>query len=124
MFKSFISGNLTADPVVSDIGCTNFTVAANTVLVIDGKPKTEFVRVAVWGKPGESAAKYLKKGDPVTVVGDYTESEYVDTHGEKQKSINLRNCSFDFVRSGTSRNAAPAANDDDDDDESTDIFDN
>ena len=116
MFKSFVSGNLTADPTLSENGCCNFSVAANTVLFVDGKPKTEFVRCAVWGKQGENAARNLKKGDPVTVLGDYVPSEYTDRNGEKQISHNLRNASFDFVRASR-QNAADNAADEDDEEE-------
>lgn len=121
MFKSFILGNLTADPQISDAGCCNFTVAANTSLLVDGKPKTEFVRVAVWGKRGETVARCFKKGDPICCIGDYASSEYVGQDGKNHTSHNLRNADFDFVRAGASRNAesAPSA---EENDEVEDIF--
>lgn len=121
MFKSQILGNLTGDPAISDAGCCNFTVAANTSLMVDGKPKTEFVRVAVWGKRGETVARCFKKGDPIFVCGDYASSEYVGQDGKNHISHNLRNADFDFVRSGAPRTveSSPAANDDEDDE---DIF--
>lgn len=100
MFKANLLGNITADPAISDAGCCNFTVAANTTLMVDGKPKTEFVRVAVWGKRGETVARCFKKGDPIFVCGDYASSEYVGQDGKTHISHNLRNADFDFVRSG------------------------
>lgn len=100
MFNVTILGNITADPAISDAGCCNFTVAANTSLMVDGKPKTEFVRVAIWGKRGETVARCFKKGDPICVWGNYASSEYVGQDGKNHVSHNLRNGDFDFVRSG------------------------
>jgi len=124
MFKPNILGNLTADPTISDVGCCNFTVAANTSLMVDGKPKTEFVRVAVWGKRGETVARFFKKGDPIFVYGDYVSSEYVGQDGNTHISHNLRNADFDFVRAGTNRssNASTANEDGDDEEDVPDIF--
>ena len=121
MFKANILGNLTADPTISDAGCCNFTVAANTSLLIDGKPKTEFVRVAVWGKRGETVARLFKKGDPIFVCGDYATSEYVGQDSKTHMSHNLRNADFDFVRSGAPRNAS-ASDEEDDDEDVGDVF--
>ena len=119
MFKANLLGNLTADPMLSDAGCCNFTVAANTSLLVDGKPKTEFVRVAVWGKRGETVARLFKKGDPIFVCGDYASSEYVGQDSKTHTSHNLRNADFDFVRSGRNAESNSAQTEEEDE---VDIF--
>lgn len=97
MLKVMFAGNLTADPVMSDkVECCNFTVAARTGVVVDGTPKTEFIRVAVWGKAGHSCAEYLKKGNYVSGVGDVDVSDFVGRDGDKRYNINVRNASIEF----------------------------
>src|SRR4051812_18003153 len=46
--------------------------------------KTEWHRVVVWGKRGESAAKYLAKGRQVYVEGRIQTRDYEDKSGTKR----------------------------------------
>lgn len=41
----------------------------NTIAIQEGKDKTEFVNVTVFGKTGEVVYKYVKKGDMVLMEG-------------------------------------------------------
>lgn len=122
MFKAYFTGNLVADPQLSDKAkCCNFTVAARTSHMIDGQPKTEFVRVTVWGSRGENAAKHLKKGDPVVITtGDFYTNEYRTREGEPRTALCLASADWDFAR-GNGRSEANTSSADDNDD--SDMFD-
>lgn len=120
MIKMTIVGNLTADPEIAEIGCCNFTVAARSSLMVDGKPKTEFIRVSVWGKRGETVARFFHKGDPIVCTGDFATREYADRNGQNRIQFDLRNADFDFIHAA--RSAAPAQGESSDDDDVEDIF--
>lgn len=60
-----------------------FTVAVHTS---QGREKvTNWWRVSLWGKRGEALAQYLTKGAQVTVVGEFSLSEY-----EGKPQLNVR----------------------------------
>ena len=61
----------------------SFTVAVDQR---DGRDKsTNWWRVSLWGKRGEALAPYLLKGASVTVVGEFSLSEY-----EGKPQLNIR----------------------------------
>lgn len=120
MFKVSFSGNLTADAELSDrVGCCNFTVAARTSVMEEGKPKVAFIRVSVWGKRGEACAKFLKKGDYVVGTGDLFLNEYVGRDGTTHTAINVNNADVEFTPRTNSPAAASTLPDNDDE---QDIF--
>lgn len=97
MLKVFGYGRLTGDPQLFDKGC-NFSVALDTAHIDPEThhPTTEFFRVTVWGKRGESAAKYLHKGDAVVVTGDYYDDEFVGRDNKTHIQKNLVNADWGF----------------------------
>jgi len=66
-------GRLTRDADVKDVSGrfrTTFNLAINRPYrKEDGEFDTDFITVVAWGKLGEVAAEYLKKGNPVLVEG-------------------------------------------------------
>lgn len=55
------------------------TVASFTVAVDqrNGRDKsTNWWRVSIWGKRGEALCQYIRKGDNITVSGEFSLSEY------------------------------------------------
>src|SRR6185503_11917136 len=50
--------------------------------------RTEWHRVAIWGKRGEALAKFLKKGDRIFVEGGLRTSSY-EKGGEKRYSTEI-----------------------------------
>lgn len=102
MIKIFLYGRLTADPRISDkANCCNMGIAADSSVIIDGKPKTEFFQATIWGKKGEACAQYLKKGDPVIISGDFSSSEYKSRDGETRFSFNINNADVQFGAKGS-----------------------
>lgn len=110
MIKTFLYGRLTADPRLSDkANCCNLSVAADSAALVNGKPKTEFFNVTIWGKKGESCAQYLKKGDAVIVTGDYASNDYKSRDGETRYSFNLLNADVQFGAKANRESAQTSA---------------
>lgn len=117
MLKTYFAGNLTADAELFDSnGSTRcqFSVAANTSVMENGRPKTQFVRVTVWGKRAEACAQYLKKGGYISGCGDLVLSEFVGRDGEKRLSVNINNADVEFGPRHTSKAESNESSDDED----------
>ena len=66
-------GRLTKDSSVKDVSNTvrtAFTIAVDRPYKREnGKADTDFIPIVAWGRLGEIASQYLKKGHPVLVEG-------------------------------------------------------
>lgn len=83
MNKVILIGRLTKDPDLrytqSGMAVCQFTLAVNKNLSKDkkeemeaqNKPTADFPRIVVWGKMGENASRYLKKGSQCAVEGQF-----------------------------------------------------
>lgn len=80
-------GRLTKDPELRYTAGNGKAVATFT-LAVDrpfAKVKTaDFFRIVVWGKDGENAANYLRKGGQAGVKGILTSRSYDGTDGQKR----------------------------------------
>lgn len=66
-------------------------VATFSVADSQGKDKhTIWWNCSLFGKRGESLAKYLTKGQQVTVSGTVSEREWTDKDGNKRKAMDIR----------------------------------
>lgn len=84
MNKIILIGNLTADPKLGYTQGTNIQVCNFTIAVNDhrgGEDKTQFFRITVWRKLGETCAQYLAKGRKVFVSGALAFSTYNRSDG-------------------------------------------
>lgn len=64
----------------------------------DGKRPTQWLEAAIWGKQAEAVAKYLKKGDQISVsVDDIHIEVYKKKDGADGFKLAGRIVSFDFV---------------------------
>jgi single-strand DNA-binding protein len=92
--KVMLIGNLTRDPDVKVLqsGSTiaEFGLAINRSWVQDGVKKEEatFVDVVMFGKVGEIAGKWLKKGKPVYVEGRLKLEQW-EKDGEKRSKLRV-----------------------------------
>ena len=81
-----IAGRIGRDAETRNAGegtVTSFTVAVDQR---NGRDKTtNWWRVSIWGKRGESLCQYLRKGDNITVAGEFSLSEY-----EGKPQLNIR----------------------------------
>ncbi len=94
MNKITAVGRLTADPTITEsangAALCHFTVAANTRRKnVSGQPLTNFYRCTVWRAIAENCARYLHKGDMVTISGDLALTEYSDRNGQPRCSLEV-----------------------------------
>ena len=94
MNKITAVGRLTADPTITESAngsaLCHFTVAANTRRKnAAGQPLTNFYRCTVWRAIAENCARYLHKGDMVTISGDLSLTEYSDRNGQPRCSLEV-----------------------------------
>ena len=94
--KVMIIGNLGRDPELrtTEGGQSVATLnVATTDTWVDKsgnkQERTEWHRVVVWGRQGENAAKYLKKGRSVYVEGRIQTREYTDKEGVKKYATDV-----------------------------------
>lgn len=92
-----VSGNCTRDPEMRTVGAdkcvVSFTLAHNTKFKgADGEMKEEcsFIDCEVWGRQGEVAAQYLKKGSMAIVEGSIKQDNWTDKEGQKRSKLKLR----------------------------------
>ena len=77
----------------------SFTVAVDQR---NGRDKsTNWYRVSLWGKRGESLQQYLTKGASVTVVGEFSHGEY-----EGKPQLNIRASEIALQGNGGAREAS------------------
>lgn len=90
MNKVELMGRLTRDPDVrwsqgQDQRCTaRYTLAVNRrVKAQDGTVPADFIPCVAFGKAGEFAEKYLKKGTKIAVIGRIQTGSYTNKDGQK-----------------------------------------
>lgn len=90
-------GNLGRDPelryMTDGTPVCNFSVATTeawTTKAGEKQEKTEWHRISLWGKLGEIAGQYLKKGRQVYVEGSIRSREYTDKEGLKKTAYEIR----------------------------------
>lgn len=113
MNKIILIGNLTADPKLAYTQGTNIPVCNFTIAVNDrrgGEDKTQFFRITVWRKLGETCAKYLAKGRKVFVSGALGFSTYQKSNGETGVNLEVTADDVEFLspRDQGQTNASPA----------------
>lgn len=88
MNHTYYIGRLTADPEVRYTKGDNSICIARYTLAVDRKYKKEgeqtasFIRCVAFGKNGEFAEKYLKKGVKIAVSGRTQTGSYKDNDGK------------------------------------------
>lgn len=113
--KVFLLGNLTRDPELrytpGGAAVSEFGLAINESYTNkQSGQKTEkvyFFDVVCWGKTGEIAAEYLKKGSPVHIEGKLTQDRWEDeASGQKRSKVKVTCERLTFV--GSKANGASA----------------
>ncbi len=89
MNKVVLIGRLTKDPEVrysqagEPIAVARYTLAVNRRFKREGEPDADFVGCVVFGKGGEFAEKYFKKGMQIAVCGRIQTRTWDDQQGQK-----------------------------------------
>lgn len=102
MIEVIVAGNLTKDAELRQAGNSQvcgFSVAADTGF--GDKKQTLFFSCSLWGNQGAALAQYLKKGNPVTVIGEMSEREY---DGKQYKEIRVNSIKLQGGRNDSQQN--------------------
>lgn len=89
MNKVILMGRLTRDPEVRYSQGENPTAVARYSLAVDRRfskgdeKETDFINIVAFGKSGEFAEKYLKKGTKVVITGRIQTGSYTNKEGQK-----------------------------------------
>ena len=114
MNKVILTGRLTKDPEVRYSQGDNPTCIARYTLASDRKyskgddKQTDFINCVAFGKTGEFAEKYLKKGTKILVVGRIQTGSY-EKDGKKYYTTDVVVEEHEFCESKGSVEATPAA---------------
>ncbi len=121
--RVILLGNLTRDPELrytpQGTAVCEFSLAINENYTNkqtgQKTEKVHFIDITCWGKTGEIAAEYLKKGRPVHIEGKLTQDRWDDANtGQKRSKIKVTCEQLTFVGSkdsngaGGGQEAAPA----------------
>lgn len=122
MNKVILSGRLTKDPEVRySQGAEPMAIARYTLAVDrrrgrssgDGEQTADFISCVAFGKAGEFAEKYLKKGTKMIISGRIQTGSYTNKDGAKVYTTEVVVEDQEFAESKGSNSgntAAPAAN--------------
>lgn len=93
-----MTGRLTADPEIKEVGDKNAKVANFTLANSDwDKDNAEFFDVACWDKTAEYVEKYMKKGNKVLVQGSFSNEKYQDKDGNNRHHFRITANTIEFA---------------------------
>jgi single-strand DNA-binding protein len=106
-------GRLTGDPETKTAGSTTITratIAVERSFKQDGQPTADFIRIFMFGKTGETFAKYHHKGSPASVVGEWRTGSYTDSNGQKHNTNECLVSRWEFLPKDKSQGGNAPAN--------------
>lgn len=95
MNKVILMGRLTRDPEVrysqsaEPLAIARYSLAVNRRFRRDNEPDADFINIVAFGKNGEFAEKYFKKGQQVSIVGRLQTGSYTDKDGNKRYTTDV-----------------------------------
>lgn len=113
MNKVILMGRLTKDPEIrysqgsEPIAVARYTLAVNRRYKRDGEPDADFINVIAFGKNGEFAEKYLKKGQKIAIVGRIQVRSWDDQDGRRRWSTDIIVDEQYFAESKSSFESSP-----------------
>ena len=105
MNKVILIGRCTRDPEVRYSQGENATAVARYTLAVDrqfkrdGEQSADFINCIAFGKRGEFAEKYLRKGTKIAVVGRIQTGSYTNKDGQKFYTTDVIVDEHEFVES-------------------------
>ncbi|WP_455945469.1 single-stranded DNA-binding protein [Eubacterium ramulus] len=89
MNKVILIGRLTKNPDVrysqgeKPMAIASYSLAVDRMFKRDGEPSADFINCKAFGKQGEFAEKYLRKGMKIAVTGHIQTGSYTNRDGNK-----------------------------------------
>lgn len=117
MNKCILMGRLTKDPEVrysqgeNPMAIARYTLAVDRRTAKKDEQSADFISVVAFGKAGEFAEKYLRKGTKVVVTGRIQTGSYTNKDGQKVYTTDVVAEDQEFAESKKAEggNATPAA---------------
>lgn len=112
MNKVILMGRLTREPEVrysngaEPLAVARYTLAVNRRFKRKDEPEADFIPCVAFGKSGEFAEKYFKKGQMVSIVGRLQVRSWEDNEGKKRWTTEVIIEEQHFAES---KNSQPAA---------------
>lgn len=109
MNKIILMGRLTKDPDVrysqgeKPMAIARYTLAVDRKFKRDGEPTADFINCIAFGKNGEFAEKYLRKGIKILVEGRWQSGSYTNRDGQK---VYTNDCVVESCEFAESKNAS------------------
>ena len=110
MNKTILMGRLTADPNVkyttgeSPTAIASYTLAVDRRVAKGAAEGADFISIKAFGKNGEFAEKYLKKGMKLIITGHIQTGNYTNKDGQKVYTTEVVVESQEFAESKSSGN--------------------
>ena len=105
MNKVILSGRLTKDPEVRYTQGANTMAVARYTLAVDrrfkkeGEASADFINCVAFGKTGEFAEKYFRKGTKIAIVGRLQTGSYTNKDGQKVYTTDVVLDDIEFAES-------------------------
>lgn len=112
MNKVILCGRLTRDPEVrytqsaEPMAIARYTLAVDRKFKQDGEATADFINCIAFGKNGDFAEKYLKKGTKILVEGRWQSGNYTNKDGQKVYTNDCVVESHEFVESKAAKNSS------------------
>lgn len=88
-----LSGRLTKDPEVrytqDGLAIASYSLAVDRPRAKDKEQQTDFFNCTAFGKQGEFAGKYLKKGTKILIDGSLQLDSWTDQGGNKRSTVKV-----------------------------------
>ena len=113
MNKVILVGRLVRDPEVRYSQGANQTAIARYTLAVDrrfkkeGEQSADFIGCVAFGKAGEFAEKYFKKGTKLVVTGRIQTGSYTNKDGQKTYTTDIVVEEQEFAESKSSGSGSP-----------------
>ena len=113
MNKVIMIGRLVKDPEIRYSQGANTTCVARYTLAVDrkfkqdGQPNADFINCIAFGKLGEFAEKYLRKGIKIAVTGRIQTGSYTNKDGQKVYTTDVVVEEQEFCESKSQSNSQP-----------------
>ena len=105
MNRVILMGRLTKDPEVrysqgnQPMAIAKFTLAVDRRIKKEGEQSADFISCTAFGKSGEFAEKYLKKGTKIALEGHWQTGSYNNKDGQKVYTNDCIIDSMEFAES-------------------------
>lgn len=117
MNKVILTGRLTKDPDIrysqgnEPMCIARYTLAVDRRFKKDGEQNADFINCVAFGKTGEFAEKYYRKGTKIAIVGRIQTGSYTNKDGHKVYTTDVVIEEQEFSESKKSNEPAPAPTD-------------